>query len=115
MGRIDERLKHAVDGRRRDADLMVAPQEEAQPHDPVLSFLTDAEDQRLDLRRCAMGTRARPPRTVPETRDPLSAVPAVPSVELVPGDPEEAARLTNVSGDLLVVLNHPEPGLRPPG
>jgi hypothetical protein len=60
-----------------------------------------------------MGTGPGPPRAVPEGRDPLPAEPAKPSIELVPGNPKETARLADVSGHLLVVLNHPEPGLGP--
>jgi hypothetical protein len=90
---------------------MVPPQEQAEPDDPVLPFLTDAEDQGLDWRGCAMRTRVGPAGTVPEALDPVPSVSMKPPVELIPRDPEEAAGLADVSGDVLVVLNHPEPSL----
>jgi hypothetical protein len=107
------RLEDPVDCRGRDADLMVPTQEETEPYDPVLPFLPDPEDQGLDLRRGAVRTRAGSARTVPEARGPLPSESVQPPVELVPRDPEEAAGLADVAGDLLVVLNHPEPGLGP--
>ena len=52
------------------------------------------------LRRRLEGVVARPTLLGPEAGKPDLPVPAQPEVELTTGDPEKAARLTDVPGDL---------------
>jgi hypothetical protein len=57
------------DRRRGDIDLVVALQEQAEPHRPVLPLLPDLQDERLDVGRRAQGAPEGPTRAVAETRD----------------------------------------------
>jgi ABC transporter substrate binding protein len=78
----------------------IALQEEADANGPVLSLMADLEDERYHLRRRLEGVVARPTLLGPEAGKPDLPVPAQPEVELTTGDPEKAARLTDVPGDL---------------
>jgi len=57
---------------------------------------------------------ARPALLSPETAKPDLPTSPQPEIELAAGDPEKAAGLTDVPGDLFVVMDPTKPNLRPP-
>jgi len=91
---------------------MEALEVEANPDWPVLPLGPDAQDEGHDVRRRGEMGLARSGFEVLQPLEPVFAVPLEPGIELAPRDPEESAGLADVVGDLLVVLNPPQPGLR---
>src|SRR5262249_45098679 len=105
-------LEDLADCRDRDIYLMEAVEVEADPDRPVLSLGPDAQDEGHDVRgRGEMGF-ARSGLEVFRPLKRMLAVPFEPGIELPARDPEESAGLTDIVGDLLVVLNPPQSGLR---
>jgi hypothetical protein len=106
-------LENLVDRWDGYIDLVVALQEEADADGPVLSLMADLEDAGHHVRRRLEGVVARPTLLGPEAEKADLPVPPQPEVELATGDPEKAARLTDVPRDLFVVVNPAQPDLRP--
>ena len=79
----------------------------------VLSLMTDPEDEGHDVRRRLEWVVARPALLSPKRpRKPTCRYRR--NQEQAAGDPEKAAGLTDVPGDLFVVMDPTKPNLRPP-
>jgi hypothetical protein len=104
-------LEDLVEDRDRDIDLMKALKIVANADGTVLALGTHAEDEGDDVGRRGEVRLPRPRFEVLESLEALLAIPMQPGIELAPGDAKEAAGLTDVVRDLLVMLNPSEPRL----
>ena len=75
-----------------ERDGMIPPEEEPQPRDPVLAFLSYPQDQRFDVRRGAKRTHPGPGQPGPQPVEALTLVPSAPFVEEGARNPEEPTR-----------------------
>jgi hypothetical protein len=77
-------LQDPLDSGRRDIDLVVPLQEEADPDGPILPLPADLQDQDDDVGGRREGMVARPSRTVAKADQPVLAVSITPDVEEAP-------------------------------
>jgi hypothetical protein len=77
-------LQDPLDGGRRDIDLVVPLQEEADPEGPILPLPTDLQDQGDDVGGRRERMVARPSRTVAKADQAVLAVSLTPDVEEAP-------------------------------
>jgi hypothetical protein len=74
-------LEDSMDRGRRDIDLVVSLQEEADPKRPVLALPADLEDQSDDVWRRGERMMPRSSRPVPKAGQTILAVPMTPAIE----------------------------------
>jgi hypothetical protein len=77
-------LQDPLDRRRRDIDLVVALQEEADPERPVLALPADLQAQGDDVGGRREGVMSRPSRAVAQPRQAVLLVPDAPHIEESP-------------------------------
>jgi hypothetical protein len=75
-------------------------------------MMTDLDDEGHDVRRRLERVVARPALLSPEIAKPDLPVSAQPEIELAARDPAKAACLTDVPGDLFVVMDPSQTDLR---
>jgi hypothetical protein len=80
---------------------------------PILPLMPNLEHEGHDVRRGRKRMLARPALLRLETIKADAPIPSQPEIELASRDAEKATCLTDVLGDLLVVLYPPQPDLRP--
>src|SRR6185503_5779427 len=100
---------------RGERDGMIPPEEEPQPRDPVLAFLSYTKHQCFDVRRGPKRTHPGPGQPGLQAFEPLTLVPSAPFVDEGARNPEEPTRPADIAAHLLKVLKHAQAGGRPLG